>query len=246
MTTWSKLLYQHDPLAIAQGDVSYYSSVQKFGANFSVSSTTDPESIWSAGGLYPWSALDTPQTLYIISTNAGDTDVVLLEGLGDNYEPLLESVQMSGQTAVTTVNTFRRIYRMEYDTGGINVGTVTARTVSGTGVVVAQVDAGLAQTLMATYTVPAGFTAYMSSLDFSVNKGKDAQCRLYVREFGRAFRIKHLTEVYQNNYRYNFTVPLRFEEKTDIDIIAYQVESAGTRVSSNFDLILVDNERPNH
>jgi hypothetical protein len=40
--------------------------------------------------------------------------------------------------------------------------------------------------------------------------------------------------------------PLRFPEKTDIDIIAYQVESAGTRVSCNFDLILVDNARPNH
>ena len=71
MTTWSKLLYQHDLLAIAQGDVNYYSSVQKFGANFDVSSNSDPESVWSAGGLYPWAALDAAETLYLISTDTG-------------------------------------------------------------------------------------------------------------------------------------------------------------------------------
>ena len=246
MTTWSKLLYQHDYLAIAQGDVNYYSSIQKFGANFDIASNSAPESVWSVGGPYPWAALNAAETLYVISTDAGDTSTVILEGLDANYLPLIESVQINGQTAVTTVNQFQRIYRMEYDTGAVNAGIITARTVSGTGVVVAQIDATLAQTLMAIYTVPSGFTAYLTNLDFSVNKGKDAQCRLYAREFGRSFRIKHLTEVYENSYRYKFTVPLRFTEKTDIDIIVYQVESAATRVSCNFDLILVDNARPNH
>tara|TARA_R110001606_G_scaffold396185_1_gene569838 strand:- start:500 stop:1240 length:741 start_codon:yes stop_codon:yes gene_type:complete len=246
MTTWSRLIYQHDPLAIAQGDVNYYSSVQKFGANFDIGSNSDPESVWSVGGLYPWSALDTAETLYIISTDNADTDTVLLEGLDENYLPIAESIQMSGTTAVTTVKQFKRIYRIEYNHGTINSGVVTARTTSATGTIVAQVDAELAQTLMAVYTVPAGFTAYLLNLDFSTNKGKDAQCRLYAREFGRSFRIKHLTEVYENNYRYDFTIPLHFPEKTDIDMIAYQVESAGTRVSCNFDLILVDNARPNH
>jgi len=246
MPTWSKLLYQHDYLAIAQGDVNYYSSVQKFGANFDIGINSDPESIWSAGGLYPWASLDASETLFVISTDTDDTDTVLLEGLDENYLPLTESVQMTGQTAVATVNQFKRIYRMEYNHGTINEGTVTARTVSGAGVVVAQIDPTLAQTLMAVYTVPAGFTAYLTNLDFSTNKGKDAQCRLYVREFGRSFRIKHLTEVYENSYRYDFTVPLRFPEKTDLDLIVHQVESAGTRVSCNFDLILVDNARPNH
>ena len=51
MTTWSRLIYQHDPLAIAQGDVNYYSSVQKFGANFDIGINSDPESVWSVGGL---------------------------------------------------------------------------------------------------------------------------------------------------------------------------------------------------
>ena len=246
MPTWSKLLYQHDPLAIAQGDVNYYSSVQKFGANFEISTNSDPESVWTAGGLYPWAALDAAETLHLISTDAGDTDTVLLEGLDANYLPILETLQMTGNTAVTTVNQFKRIYRIKYDTGAVNAGIVTARTVSGAGVVVAQIDATNAQSLMAIYTVPSGFTAYLTNLDFSVNKGKDAQCRLYVREFGRSFRIKHLTEVYENSYRYNFTIPLKFTEKTDLDIIVYQVESAATRVSCNFDLILVDNARPNH
>lgn len=246
MTTWSKLLYQHDNLAIAQGDVNYYSSVHKFGANFDISISSEPESIWSAGGLYPWAALDAAETLYVVSTSVDDTDTILLEGLDNNYLPILETIQMTGETAVTTVNQFKRIYRMEYDHGGTNVGTVTARTVSGAGVVVAQIDPNLSQTLMAIYTVPAGFTAYIINLDFSVNRNKDAQCRFYARGLNASFRIQHLAEVYQNNYRYDFTVPLYFPEKTDFDMIVHQVESANTRVSCNFDLILVDNARPNH
>lgn len=246
MTTWSRLIYQHDPLAIAQGDVNYYSSIHKFGANFNIDTQSTPESIWTAGGLYPWSSLSTAQTLYVISTSSNDTDTVSLEGLDSNYQPLSEVVQVSGTNAVTTSNQFLRIFRMEYNHGGTNDGVITARVTNGTGTVVAQIDASLAQSLMAIYTVPTGFTAYMTNLDCSTSKGDDIQFQLYAREVSTAFRIKHISEVYQSNYRYDFHVPLKFLEKTDIDMIAAEVANANTKVTANFDLILVDNARPNH
>jgi len=245
MPTWSKLLYQHDTLAIAQGDVKYYSSVHKFGANFDIDIGTAPESIWTAGGLYPWGAFVFPAFLKLVSTETADTSNITLEGLDEDGKPLIVVMQMQGTTVAQTNVKFSRIYRMEYDGGILNAGTITATVTLVLDYVVAQIEPQLAQTLMAIYTVPKGYTAYMTSLDFSLPKGKDAQIRLYTRETGSSFKIKHLSEVYQNAYRYNFDVPLILPELTDIDMAAAEVETANTRVSANFELILVDNLRPN-
>lgn len=244
MPTWSKLLYQHDTLAIAQGDVKYYSSVHKFGANFDIDVGTSPESIWTAGGLYPWGAFVFPAFLKLVSTVNTDTSNITLEGLDEEGKPLIVVMQMQGTTVVQTDVKFLRIYRMEYG-GASNAGTITATVNLVLDYVVAQIEPELSQTLMAIYTVPKGFTAYMTSLNFSLPKGKDAQIRLKTREIGSSFKIKHLSEVYQNTYRYNFYVPLILPELTDIDMIAAEVENANTRVSANFELILVDNLRPN-
>jgi len=245
MPTWSKLLYQHDALAIAQGDVSYYSSVNKFGANFDIDLGTDPESIWTAGGLYPWGAFIFPAFLKLVSTVATDTSNITLEGLDEEGKPLIVVMQMQGTTVVQTSVKFLRIYRMEYDGGTLNAGTITATVDLVLDYVVAQIEPELSQTLMAIYTVPKGYTAYMTSFDFSLPRGKDAQIRLYIREFGSSFKIKHLSEAYENSYRYSFDVPLKLPELTDIDMVAAEVETANTRVSANFQLTLVDNARPN-
>ena len=241
MSTWSKQIFKDSPLSIAQGEVSGHSVVHKFGANFDIDTGSDPESVWTGGGLYPWSSLATAQTIYCISTSGSDTGTLEIQGLDADYNVQTETVTLTGTTAVTTTNTFLRIYRMVYTGTSDNVGTLTARVTSGTGTVVAQIDAGYNQTLMAIYTVPADHTAYMLCGDFSVQKNKDAQVRMYQRPVGGAFRIAHMSEVYESTYRYDFPAPLAMPEKTDIDIRAAEVESNNTRVSCNFTMILVKN-----
>jgi hypothetical protein len=73
MTTWARQLYEHDPLAIAKGGSRDYSFIHKFGANFDIDNNSEPETVWTAGGLYPWSALNTAQVLYLLSDDAADT-----------------------------------------------------------------------------------------------------------------------------------------------------------------------------
>lgn len=226
-------------LEVAKGNVAGHSFIHKFGANFDIDTTTDPETIWSAGGLYPWSSLSSAQTLYVLSTDAGDTMDVEIQGLDSNYTLQTETVTLTGTTAVTTTNTFLRVFRMSADAD--NAGDITARITSASGTVVAQIDAGYAQTLMAVYTVPAGKTAYLTALDTTVQKNKDAQIRLFQRPTGEAFRIAHMAETFESSYRYDFTIPLKFPEKTDLEVRASEVETNGTRVTANFDLLLVDN-----
>lgn len=223
-------------LDIARGSISNSKIVHKFGANFDIDQGTDPESVWSGGGVYPWASLSSAQTIYCLSTDAGDTTTLTLQGLDANYDEISETVTLTGTSAVTTSNTFLRVFRMTYD--ATNVGTITARTVSASGTVVAQIDAGYAQTLMAVYTVPAGFTAYLVALDATIDGTKTCQMLMYHRLFGKPFRIAHVAES-DGHYRYDFTAPLTVPEKTDIDIRINEVSGNDARVTANFDLVLI-------
>lgn len=226
-------------LLVAKGLVKGHSFIHKFGANFDVDNNSTPESIWTAGGLYPWSALSTAQTLYLKSSDSGDTDTVTVQGLDSNYELLEEIVTLTGTTAVTTTNQFLRVYRMIYNHGSSNAGDITAHVTSASGTVVAQIDEGLSQTLMAIYTVPAGYTAYLYCGDASIQKNKDGRIDFYQRPFGAAFRIAHMGEVFEGTYRYDFPIPIPLAAKTDLDVRITDVESNNTRVAANFDMILV-------
>ena len=213
------------------------SHVHKFGSNLALGGTE--ESIWSAGGLYPWASLATAQTIYAISTDGGDTGTLEIQGLDENYAIQTTTVTLTGLTAVDTSGdstTFLRIFRMQYT--GTNAGTITARVTSGTGTVVAQIDPGVAQTLMAVYTVPAQTTAFMLNYTVGTGKGDDAHLKLFARESGSSFQIKNEMKSYQSTDTHNFPIPLRFEEKTDIDFRATS-SSANSDCIVNFDLILV-------
>ena len=224
-------------LDVARDAISNSKIVHKFGANFDIDQASDPESVWTGGGLYPWSALATAQTIYCLSTSASDTAVLRIEGLDSSYHEISETVTLTGTSAVTTTNQFIRVFRMTYEDGA-NLGTITARTVSASGTIVAQIDIGYAQTLMAVYTVPAGHTGYLVALDSTIDSNKNAQLLMYHRLFGKPFRIAHLAET-SGHYRYDFHAPLRIPEKTDIDIRIDRVSGNDSRVTANFDLVLI-------
>ena len=223
-------------LDVARDAISNSKIVHKFGANFDIDQATDPESVWSGGGLYPWASLATAQTIYCLSTSASDTAVLTIEGLDANYDEQTETVTLTGTSAVTTTNQFIRVFRMTYD--ATNVGDITARTVSASGTTVAQINVGYAQTLMAVYTVPAGYTGYLVALDSTIDSNKNAQIFMYHRLFGKPFRIAHIAET-AGHYRYDFHAPLRIPEKTDIDIRIDNVSGNDSRVTANFDIVLI-------
>lgn len=223
-------------LAMGRNDPEY-SFIHKFGSNLGLAGT--PESIWSAGGLYPWSSLTTAQTLYVLSTAGGDTSTLTIQGLDTNYDPLEETITLTGATAVTTDNEFLRVFRMEYSV--VNAGTITARLGSGTGTIVAQVDIGLAQTLMAVYTIPRQKTGFLMNYTASTGKGDDASIDLFIRDPAiDGFRLKSETKVYQSSFRQEFTVPLVLPEKSDIDFRA-TTTSANSDCILNFDVVIINN-----
>jgi len=236
-------------LRVAKGDIAGTSSVHKFGYNYDIDKDSDPETVWTAGGLYPWGDLNSPITLYIKSDDNDDDGDIEIQGLDANWDLITETVSMNGTSNVTTTNTFRRVFRAKYDgpaSGGYatnNQGTITIKDGSGGGATtVAQIEETQNQTLMAVYTVPNGKTAYMTKFNIGVEyTKKGATFTLYMREFGSNFKIKHKAEINEGTHTVDFPVPLKITAKTDIDIVIDEVGDNDTKVSGGFDLYLVDN-----
>ena len=237
-------------LAVAKGDFTGYTKVSKFGRNPNVKSA-DYETIWDGSNFYPWPTA--AETLNVVSSDANDTSAgtgartVEIEGLNSNWNVLTETVSMNGTTNVTTTNSFLRVYRARVVTAGsteTNAGTITMTNTTSSNVI-AQIsvdNSGFGQTLMACYTIPAGKTGYLISLDFSSSKDNEHTFRLLTRDntvTDAAWNTKEFANARGGFNQFRKYAINGFTEKTDLDFQA--IASAASAASGGFELILIDN-----
>ena len=239
---------------IANGDVAGYTAIHKFGRNSNVGNA--PETIWMYGGKYQYLAVGAASTLYAYSANSEDSAAgdgartITIQGLDNNFNEIEETVTVNG--AATTLE-FLRVYRAFVATAGsttTNEGNILISTASGGGgTVLADIGTvgtgttfGLGQTQLALYTIPAGKTGYLTTWNVGcAPMNNKATVVLKSRELdGDApFRTKDIVDLVGGYHTQNYSIPLRFPEKTDIEVIASGDTS--TIISSSFDVILVDN-----
>ena len=229
-------------LNVARGKVRGASTIHKFGATPSQSINTTA-SVWDKGDtLYPWSAFDTAGVLVVAQVGSDDNGKTLtVEGLDDDFNLISEDFTLSSSGTVTGTETFKRVYRGYLSDSG-NVGQIN---VSRGGTQVLRIIAGAGQTLMAVYTVPAGYTGYLYQGIASAQSGADATGFMYARynTVGTAFRVAHTFEVAGDGgpYNYNFAFPQELSEKTDIDV-RLTTRSNNGRFTAAFDILLIKNE----
>lgn len=243
MSSWSRHLFEAIPLAISKGEVNEHSVVFISGKNPNVLSTDVPETIWNVGGRYPWSAWNGGnKSIHIVSDNSADTYPVVLSGLDQDYKEVTHTITLNGTTPVTTPALFYRLNSAVYLDGvNSNLGTITFRVTNSSGSIVARIDPQIGNTSMSIYTVPAGHSAYSYWGDFSVNKNEGAQLNAMWRFYGTSFICVYATEVYEQHIATDPPLPGAIPEKTDIDNVVRFVTSNGTRVYSNQQLLLVNN-----
>ncbi len=244
------------PTDLNSGRIAYMSAVAKFGSNEDVG-TGAYEDIWAVGGAYNW--LTAASALRIkAGGNAADdagqagARTVTIEGLDENWNAASETVNAAGASASDpTTTTFIRINRAYVgDVGaytGANTGAVDIETTGGT--LVARIAAGVGQTQLGLYSVPAGKTAYLTRTYANVSAGanKSATIRGWRREnadtVSAPFQGKRLFDVFEQvsgavqvaHSSYNV-----FPAKTDIWYSAI-ADANATQVDIHFDITLVDN-----
>lgn len=232
---------------LARGKLRNASHVHKFGANFAPANGVE-ETVWDGSNLYPWSTWDAgDDNVYLKSSDSDDAGItVFIQGLDADYNIQSEVVTLDGTdpstTAVASQNTYIRLFRMYNTSSQQEVGNISAHYASAGGTKIAQITATHGQTLMAVYTVPAGHVALLTEYDFSGSANAAISSRLMVRPSGNVFRNQHQAAVYGGQYHKDFMVPLRFTEKSDIDVRVTAGTGSAT-IATTFEMVIVkDNE----
>ena len=223
--------YEPFDLQIARGQITGHDHLDLFGYSTVVGSTAyGPlwEGLTSAGGNYPFPT--TAGVIIVVSDSASDTAVtMLISGLDVNYEPITESVALNGTTIVTTTQSFWRINKVT-TTAGNAVGNVTFTRGA---TVIAKVNAGLGQTQMSVYTVPAGYSLYLTYFQADGNTTTtsgaymNTRLRTTLRPSGVVLVSGQTT--YLTNLQLPYGVPVEIEEKTDFEFQFLGSGGAGAR-----------------
>jgi hypothetical protein len=232
-------------LAVQQGKVPGYTMINKFGYNPSIGSGSF-ETIWETGNDYPWQS--TAVTVDVVSDNTNDdvagtgARTLRIQGLDGSYNLAEETVDMDGTTTVTTTQTFLRVFRMSVETAGTsgnNEGTITV-TYTGGSDVAATITAGNGQTLMTLYTIPAGYTGYLLSMNISSGKDQEMDFKFIQRDNGvanAAFQTKQFLNVRGGQTTVIFNAINVIPQKSDIYVSGKASSTSSS--SASFDLLLV-------
>jgi len=174
--------YEPFELQVARTQIMGHSTVELFGYSAAVGSTAAGplwEGLTISGGSYAYPSSAVQMTL--VSTQAGDTQIVQIQGLDTNYNLLYENVTLNGTTGVVSVNSYLRINGL-YITNGVNTGTITCKNSTN---LYAQINAGIGQTQMSLYTVPNGYTFYLNYIQADSSIGFTSSNYMIFSEYNK-------------------------------------------------------------
>lgn len=200
--------------------------------------------IWDINGtFYPWDSLNTAGTVTLRCTINNNTlstldsgKTITIYGLDSNYNQITENIIISGSGGSGTIH-FKRINNVM-----INNSNLTNIDLQINSTVVQRISIGKGRSLSSTFTIPAGYTGYLTQGTTSCAATADSTVDMYVRLFNSGFVIGHTLEVSGTGgqYFYPFAVPVKIPEKSDIDVRA-NVRTNKARITASYDIILVQN-----
>lgn len=202
-------------LAVAQGRVPGVTGLSISG--YRLSSGTGFLPAWE-DGTYVY--FPSAQVVRVWSASASDTNVsVLINGLDADYVQQTETVVLTnGTTGVLSTKQFLRINSISLTRAPNNVGLIHAGN-SDKSITLAYIgtaannSAGRSQ--MTVYTVPAGYTFYLTQSNWYQNANQPAAYRSWTKNPDGLINIV-LTFPILDNYTSTKVVPRPYPEKTDI------------------------------
>jgi len=240
-------------LQVGRNQITMHQYVFQFGQAATV---TTNQTVWATTGAYAY--LSAASVIKISSGSANDAAAgtgartVFISGLDASYNVLSETVTLNGQTSVNTVGSYLRIndfYVTSCGSGNTAAGIIYAGTGTVTtgipAVIYSLMPVGYNAQTQAIYTVPAGYTAYISSYTFtSNNTTANTICSgfLYVYKSGAAFPTIEASARFNagNIFDRHFDYPLAFPEKTDLELRV----SAGAsgQMTGEMHILLIKND----
>ena len=228
-------------IQVGRGKISGVSGIALSGYQPAVPTSWVP--LWEYATPYVYFTAAEPVRIW--SESASDTNVsVLVSGLDANYLPITETVVLTnGITGVLTTQSFLRVNNLSLTRLPMNIGNISASN-TGKTITLATImpDAGRSQ--MSIYTVPAGYTFFLSQVNILTNQtgSQTALFRSYSRDVN-GVQSTILTFPFVAVYNSVKIVTRPYAEKTDIQ---WQVQSSqGTsRIGGQIEGYLIANSNP--
>lgn len=203
-------------LQLGRGQISLHSLVNVQG--FNASHATTFRAVWEKSDttdyVYPSSSVAMDFT-----SGSSETLTMRVFGLDSDYSVKTATVQFSASTTGTVTSgtsSFFRINAMQI-TSGTSAGTVVA---TNGGVTYAQIEAGTGRSQASIYTVPLGYTFYLTRAQaFTTNNGAQyCTYRVWSQTIvgGTATPNVVLNAPFTQFYSSTRVVPRGYPEKTDI------------------------------
>lgn len=221
-------------LQVARNQIFGHSTVNIYGFQVSVTTTNIP--VWEVAGAYTYPASAT--TMHLASSvNTGQDlsgTTILIQGLDSGYNMISETLALTGTTVAVTTKSFLRINGMSVS-AGVPTGTITLKDLTNT-TTYAQINPSIGRSQMSIYTVPAGYTFFLSRVDaYTSANGASADWIQYRNVQTSPSGVVTLTQQapFTNTYHAQRVMPRPFAEKTDIQLQAktsantYAVSIAG-------------------
>lgn len=203
-------------LAVAQGQVPGVIGLSISGYRLSTSTAFLPA--WEDGAYVYFTSA---QVVRVWSDSASDTNVsIMIDGLDSDYGQQTETVVLNnGVTGVLTTKEFLRINSISITRAPNNVGSIHAGN-SNKSITLAYINnvgsgfsAGRSQ--MTVYTVPAGYTFYLTQSSWYINASQPALYRSWTQQPDGLINIV-LTFPILEQYNSIKVVARPYAEKTDI------------------------------
>jgi hypothetical protein len=231
-------------LQVARGQIPDHTLVNIQG--FNTAQSTAFRAVWEKSNttdyVYPTAAVPMSFT-----SSLSETLTLTVFGLDDTYAVKTAVVTFAGSTTgtVTTgTSTFFRINAMQI-TSGTAAGTISA---TNSGTTYAQINTGLGRSQASIYTVPLGFTFYLTRAQaFTTNNGAQyCTYRVYSQTISGGITTPNivLAAPFAQSYMSTRVVPRAYAQKTDIQWQLSQSNSAPGSVQLEGILIANGYENP--
>jgi hypothetical protein len=230
--------YEPFDVQVARGQIMGHSTQNIYGYQPAVGQTFIP--VWENATAYVYPVAATKMNL---AGSNGDTASILISGLDANYNIISETLVLNGTTPVETVKSYLRINGMQVTVGSATnpAGVVTLKDLTNT-TIYAQINAGVGRTQAAIFTVPAGYTFYLSRIDVNTSLNGN-NFATYQNKTISPTGVVQLTQQapFAINYHTQRVMPRPFTEKTDIQLMC-KVNSTTGAVSISQEGWLIKND----
>lgn len=239
-----------DMQLVALGGIEGREIVNKAGRNPDIDSGTLPEDVWNGGGVYTGFPTQL-ETVQVVSTSAADiaggtgARSVRIVGLDSSYHVQSEVIPLNGLTPVNSLNQYLRVHTARIVSAGsglVNAGNIICRHSTTTANVFFNMAVGYNQTNVSAYTVPAGYSALLTSIFGYIRGGANTAIggMLWIRVFGEVFRSRRPFIISSNvDLKDDILGGLVLPEKTDIIVRINSASANNIEVVAGYDLVLV-------